>query len=379
MYLLADRIGRPFMPNASALVRVDSEPPSSTWAAAATPAADPSSEDELEALLRSIAKRASAAPDPRNVRSINALATDEIAALAAKPAPDVLSPVVPADGLTLLHGPRGIGLTRVAIGMAMAMASGSEFLGWRAFTPARVLLIGGTMPAAALARRVAEAQRALPPGADIGDRLDMVAMGDKANTLPNLAVALARAELEALTGDIEVVVIDDLAGLLPGGRLDARGSANLQYVLARWRSEGKSVVVTQATGRDRALRVGHEVVQRVADVVLRLARPGDHEPGTEACFELWIERARNFAGAARPAFEARLATGIDGRPAWHTTPLDVTREQRFASLLGSGMTVEQACEEIGISRATGYRWKGPAAKKPSHVRLVAVSSTESST
>ena len=73
----------------------------------------------------------------------------------------LLAPWLPEQGLALIHGPRGIGKTHLALGIAHAVATGGSFLRWQAPEPRRVVLLDGEMPAAVLRDRCA-ALAALP-------------------------------------------------------------------------------------------------------------------------------------------------------------------------------------------------------------------------
>ena len=47
----------------------------------------------------------------------------------------ILDPILDSKTIALLYGPRGLGNTFVALGIAWAAASGKSFLGWRARRP----------------------------------------------------------------------------------------------------------------------------------------------------------------------------------------------------------------------------------------------------
>ena len=53
-----------------------------------------------------------------------------------------------------LYGPRGLGKTFVALGIAWAAASGASFLNWTASRPRRVLYIDGEMAAVDIRERL---------------------------------------------------------------------------------------------------------------------------------------------------------------------------------------------------------------------------------
>ena len=65
----------------------------------------------------------------------------------------MLAPWLPEKGLAMIFAPRGVGKTWVALSIAHAIASGGDFLRWRAPQPRRVLYIDGEMPAVTLQER----------------------------------------------------------------------------------------------------------------------------------------------------------------------------------------------------------------------------------
>ena len=65
----------------------------------------------------------------------------------------MLAPWLPDKGLAMIFAPRGVGKTWIALSIAHAIASGSEFLRWRAPGSRRVLYIDGEMPAVTLQER----------------------------------------------------------------------------------------------------------------------------------------------------------------------------------------------------------------------------------
>ena len=66
----------------------------------------------------------------------------------------LLDPILSSNTLALLYGPRGLGKTFVALGIAWAAASGASFLGWTASRPHRVLYIDGEMAATDMKQRL---------------------------------------------------------------------------------------------------------------------------------------------------------------------------------------------------------------------------------
>src|SRR5712671_6357378 len=85
----------------------------------------------------------------------------------------LLDPILASDSLALLYGPRGLGKTFVALGIAWAVAGGGSFLGWRAERPRKVLYIDGEMAATDLQARLRMLGSAPPDleflSADLGE------------------------------------------------------------------------------------------------------------------------------------------------------------------------------------------------------------------
>ena len=115
----------------------------------------------------------------------------------------ILDPILTTKSLAMLYGPRGLGKTFVALGIAWPAAAGESFLGWRASRPHRVLYIDGEMAAIDMQQRLrllgsapptlefmlTDLSRAIPP--DLGS--------------PHGQLALARN-----WGNPELVVFDNL-------------------------------------------------------------------------------------------------------------------------------------------------------------------------
>src|SRR5881394_4270692 len=71
------------------------------------------------------------------------------------PASPILAPILTSKSLALLHGPRGLGKTFLALAIARAVAAGESVLGWRSPRPHRVTYVDGEMAAADIRQRLA--------------------------------------------------------------------------------------------------------------------------------------------------------------------------------------------------------------------------------
>ena len=93
---------------------------------------------------------------PAYTRGMSPISADQLLGLKLEPLEHSLAPCIPVKGLAMVYGPRGIGKTYVALGIACAVAAGATFLTWQAPKPRKVLVIDGEMPGALLQQRFAE-------------------------------------------------------------------------------------------------------------------------------------------------------------------------------------------------------------------------------
>jgi hypothetical protein len=262
----------------------------------------------------------------------------------------LVEPILPARGLAMLYGPRGLGKTHVALGIAWAAASGGSFLKWRAERPCRVLYVDGEMPAADMQERLRLIGSA--PEALHFLLADMQGLG-----MPDLGTPEGQAVLERSWGDTppELLVIDNLSSLVSNARdNDADGWSVMQSWLLRLRRLGVSVLLVHHAGKGGQQR-GTSRREDVLDIVIALRRPSDYEPKDGARFEVHIEKARGLFGAVTDPFEARLQADALGTPVWNWQPLCDAEFARAVQLFNDGVNAGDAAEELGVSRATGYR------------------------
>src|SRR5438094_152852 len=87
---------------------------------------------------------------------VHAVSLKEFLDMELKPRGLLLDPVIPEQGLVMIYSKRGVGKTHLALGMAVAVASGTKFLRWAAPSPQPVLYIEGELPASLLQKWLAE-------------------------------------------------------------------------------------------------------------------------------------------------------------------------------------------------------------------------------
>src|SRR6516165_814345 len=185
----------------------------------------------------------------------------------------LVEPILPAKGLVMLYGPRGLGKTHVAMGIAWAAASGSSFLKWRAEQPRRVFYVDGEMPAA-------DMQERLRMTGSSPENLRFLLADMQDGPLPDLGSPEGQAAIESAWGDRtpELLVIDNLSSLVGSARdNDVESWSAMQSWLLRLRRMGVSVLLVHHAGKGGQQR-GTSRREDVLDMVLALRRPSDYEP-----------------------------------------------------------------------------------------------------
>jgi len=278
------------------------------------------------------------------------ISAPELVSADLPPRERLLDPILPARGLAMLYGPRGLGKTHVALGIAWAAAAGDTFLRWHAGQPRRVFYVDGEMPAADMQERL----RLIGPAPPM---LRFLLADMQEEPLPDLGTPDGQAMLESAWDDRppELLVIDNLSSLVGGAHdNDVESWSAMQSWLLRLRRMAVSVLLVHHAGKGGQQR-GTSRREDVLDMVLALRRPSNYQPKDGARFEVHVEKARGLFGEATEPFEAQLQADAAGHPQWSWKPMRDAEYSRALELFADGIIAGDAAEELGISRASAYR------------------------
>ncbi len=280
---------------------------------------------------------------PTPVSAADLLASPEIT-----PGDTILTPLLSSPNLALLYGPRGIGKSYLALGIAWATAAGDSFLKWQANRLRKVLYVDGELTGVELRQRLASFG-APPPG------LQFLTAGVHGSGLPDLL------SWEPWTEDglPDLVVVDSLSSLIAEQRPSAERWAGVRHWLLEMRRLGVVALVVHHATRRGAPR-GPNPFEDVFDVVMVLRPPPGYRPRDGLRAELHFEKARGLHGAAVDPFEARMATDAKGRAHWGWRPTGSAELHRVAVLLQRGLNPNQVARELGISKSKSYRLREQA-------------------
>jgi len=279
------------------------------------------------------------------------LSGPELVAAALPPNRPILDPILSTKSLALLYGPRGLGKTFVALGIARAAAAGESFLGWRASRPHRVAYIDGEMAAVEMQQRLASLG---PPPPTLRFMLTDLNRGPALD----LAHHDSQHRLMACWGDPELVVLDNLASLAGLRTGDPDRWHELHRFLMVQRQWGRGVLMVHHANK-QGLQRGSSRREDILDLVMAMRRPWGWTPADGTRFEIHFEKARSLHGAAIEPIRIRLEQRANGL-AWDWGTLDDPLLDRAVGLFAEGLTAARVAETLKLSRSAAYRLRDRA-------------------
>jgi putative DNA primase/helicase len=269
----------------------------------------------------------------------------------------LLSPILPRQGLCMLHAMRGIGKTFISLSVAYAVASGGKvFDRWGAPRPASVLFLDGEMPARTLQERLASLVAGSEHEPPDNDYLRILTPDMQDGPMPNLATREGQEAIEPLLEGADLVVLDNLATLARHGRSnDEESWIPVQGWLLGLRRRGIYVLMIHHQGKGGDQR-GTSAKEDILDTVIRLDRPKDYRSEQGARFEVHLTKARGICGVDAKPFEAQLFT--EGQAlTWTTRAIEEAELDQLRQLLSEGFSIRDAAVEMGISKSAAGRLK----------------------
>jgi KaiC/GvpD/RAD55 family RecA-like ATPase len=270
--------------------------------------------------------------------------------------PLLLTPWCRQQNTIMIHAWRGVGKTLFSLNIAYAIASGGLFLGWRAPTPKRVLYIDGEMPAIVLQERLSDISRREGVQSQPSDEyFQLLAADMQDNGLPYLDRMEGQLCVQSLVDGADVIVIDNLSTLTCQPENESQSWLSMQQWVLKLRRQGKTVILIHHSGKGGAQR-GSSKREDILDVVINLRRPKDYKPEQGARFELHFEKTRGISGKDVIPLEI-CVDQRDGISHWTHKELDSGWLEKIKELSDLGMTNREIYEELGMSKATFYRYK----------------------
>ncbi|RUW17669.1 AAA family ATPase, partial [Mesorhizobium sp. M1E.F.Ca.ET.041.01.1.1] len=164
-------------------------------------------------------------PDAANQNASNfiILDWDQWATKIVPPREKLMAPIIPEKGLIEIYAPRGVGKTFLSLGIAIAVATGTDFLRWTVPRPRRVLYVDGEMSFIDLQERAKwmVARLDTPPQKDFlrlfAADLQRHGIPDLASETPDGRVAVENALRLGEPDQTDLLVLDNLSTLTKTG------------------------------------------------------------------------------------------------------------------------------------------------------------------
>ncbi len=278
----------------------------------------------------------------------------------------ILTDLVQMRDTAMVHAWRGVGKSFFALGIALAVAMGGNFLRFQAPRRRSVLYIDGEMPREdsqdRLKRMHAGMAPCLPDPALRFLSADLLEYG-----LPSLASVDGQRAVESTLRaardagrPIELIVIDSKATLCRASE-DANREESwhaMQDWLLKLRREGIAQLIVHHDGKGGQQR-GTSAIEDICTQVLQLKRPEAGKVADGARFEMHYTKSRGVFGDAAAPLVAEIHNPDKRALEWLWSPLEGGRaDQRreVFELADDGVGIREIARRTGVARSTVADW-----------------------
>ena len=205
------------------------------------------------------------------------------------PPPSLLEPgLLPAQGIGFVGGEPKVGKSLLVANLALALAAGSQRIGFPVPSPRRVLVCQFELPLPQFVSRLLVMRRSLGPDADQNLLVDTQATGHLLSAPQGLNHFVVAARAAAA----EVIVLDPLYSAHDQDENDTRSMAALCQTLLRLRDATKAALIVVHHIRKSITREeigsafrGSSALHAVGDTYMLLTRPSPQLPTLELRFQ----------------------------------------------------------------------------------------------
>jgi putative DNA primase/helicase len=285
---------------------------------------------------------------------ITAIPSTDLLNMKIPPREIYLSPWIAAQSISMVFANRGTGKTFFLMSTALALASGSSFLGWTTTAPRKVAYIEGELPLASLQDRCRM----------LGSHPNLTIVNPELQPdlyLPHLSTEAAQQLFDPIVTAHDVLILDSLATLAPCSfDKDSENWAHLQPWFLSIRRRGKALTFAHHTNRAGTQR-GISAREDVLDFVLKLEKASEDD--RRCHFTVSYEKTRQFdptadANKLFATFDAELCNGE-----WRTTAHDTSQLLAVADLTLEGKPIRKIADITGLPKTTVNRLQKQARAK----------------
>ena len=316
-------------------------------------------DDAIERALDKARRPDKIAPHRLHPMTLDAFLAEEIPEQKA-----ILAPWLIEESNAMVHAWRGGCKTLFLQNIAYAIATGGEFLGWKADRAWPVLYLDGEMSAKQMQKRFAMIRRS-DPRKDIDvSLLRVVTPRFVKGKMPNLALTEGQAEIDEILGDAKVIFVDSIVRFVRSvhGENEQQSWQQADTWQLDKRREGRSVVWAHHDNKEGGQR-GTSGREDTLDTVIHLKRPSDYRIEDRARFEVRFEKDRPGIGDVLQPFEAKMEDVAGAKVEWVTASTDESTFEKVVELANLGLSRPQIVKELKVDRSTVWRHYKKAVKK----------------
>lgn len=281
-----------------------------------------------------------------------------------------IEPLLSSRGTGEIFAWRGTGKSFITTQMAIDIATGREMMfgghegaggHWPISRPYRCLYVYGEMDDSEIQERSIALASMSGGNRPTDEQLGTMCKDYQKNWRPKISTDRDRRFIEdrVFTYGYEGLILDNISTLWPTSQ---ENQSDRSAILADWFTDlnqrGVWVIFLHHAGKSGEQR-GDSEKEDMLSFVLKLRRPANYKTDEQLRVEVHIEKVRHKS--RKPAmlmpFEIQLTKNQYGGPEWITRPAKKAQFAAAFQMFRDGMPTMHAAQEVGVSKATIYRWK----------------------
>ena len=331
------------------------------------------SAEDLSRQISELAKPGDTSENPAVVVGFSSVLERECA-----PVEYAIQPLLSSRGTGEIYAWRGTGKSFIGTQMAVDIATGKQSMfgehrggggHWPISRAFRVLYVYGEMDDATIKERSTAIARMSGGTLPTDEQLGTMCKDYQKSWRPKLSTARDRKFIEdRIFGyGYEGVILDNVSTLWPTAQ---EAQSDRSAILAEWFTDlnqrGVWVIFHHHAGKSGEQR-GDSEKEDMLDFVMKLRRPANYKPEEGLRVEVHIEKNRFKPdnGQWLMPFEIALSKNAAGETIWMTRPAHEAQRRAAFEMFKNEMPAMFVGQEVGVSRATIYRWKKQFDENPS--------------
>ncbi len=281
-----------------------------------------------------------------------------------------IEPLLSSRGTGEIFAWRGTGKSYITTQMAIDISLGKAVMfgahrggggHWPISRAYRTLYVYGEMDDSEIKQRAVALSRMADGQIPKDEQLGTMCKDYQRNWRPKLSSALDRKFIEdrIFGHGYEGLILDNFSTLWPTSQ---EQQSDRSAILAEWFTDlnqrGVWIIFLHHAGKSGEQR-GDSEKEDMLSFVLKLRRPANYKAEEGLRVEVHVEKNRHKPSESRwlMPFEIALMKDANGETIWTTRPAQEAQRRAAFEMFKNDMPAMFVGQEVGVSRATIYRWK----------------------